>query len=275
MHITPTDNSQTLTLFQKGDIAGAWVPEPWVSRLVLDGGGHVLQDEADLWPDGAFPTTVLLVRADFLKDHADVVKNLLQAHVDSVKWIADNPDKVADAVNAQLTADTGKALSDDVITRALEHVSFSVDPHAETFPTLVKNGLAAGTQKDGSIEGLFDLRILNGLLKASGDDTVSAAGLGKDCMVSSSARRASGVASSEIDGAAPGVRVTGALGAELRQRHAGAAAGGAPSTPPCGSSTWASASARDRWCSTTSTSTSRPASSSASSARPAAASRRC
>lgn len=180
VHITPTDNSQTLTLFQKGDIAGAWVPEPWVSRLVLDGGGHVLQDEADLWPDGAFPTTVLLVRADFLKDHPDVVKNLLQAHVDSVQWIADNPTKVADAVNAQLTADTGKALSDEVITRALEHVSFSVDPHADTFPTLVKNGLAAGTQKDGSIDGLFDLRILNDLLKASGTDTVSAAGLGKD-----------------------------------------------------------------------------------------------
>ncbi|GAA1955924.1 ABC transporter substrate-binding protein [Microbacterium deminutum] len=180
VHITPTENSQTLTLFQKSDIAGAWVPEPWVSRLVIDGGGHVLQDEADLWPDGKFPTTVLLVRADFLKDHPDVVKNLLQAHVDSEQWIADNPAKVADAVNAQLTADTGKALSDKVITRALEHVSFSVDPHADAFATLVKNGLKAGTQKDGSIDGLFDLSILNGLLKASGDDTVSAAGLGEE-----------------------------------------------------------------------------------------------
>jgi NitT/TauT family transport system substrate-binding protein len=180
VHITPTDNSQTLTLFQKGDIAGAWVPEPWVSRLVIDGGGHVLQDEADLWPDGEFPTTVLLVRADFLKQHPDVVEDLLQAHVDSVKWIADNPDQVADVVNAQLTADTGKALSDDVIARALEHVSFSVDPHADTFTTLVENGLKAGTQKDGSIKGLFDLTLLNGLLKASGADAVSAAGLGEE-----------------------------------------------------------------------------------------------
>lgn len=180
VHITPTDNSQTLTLFQKGDIAGAWVPEPWVSRLVIDGGGHVLQDEADLWPDGEFPTTVLLVRADFLKDHPDVVEDLLQAHVESVQWIADNPDKVADVVNAQLTADTGKALSDDVIARALEHVSFSVDPHADTFTTLVENGLKAGTQKDGSIKGLFDLTLLNGLLKASGADPVSAAGLGEE-----------------------------------------------------------------------------------------------
>jgi NitT/TauT family transport system substrate-binding protein len=179
VHITPTDNSQTLTLFKKGDLAGAWVPEPWVSRLVLDGGGHVLQDEADLWPKGEFPTTVLLVRADFLKEHPDVVKNLLQANLDSVNWIADNPAKVAGVVNAQLKADTGKALSDAVIARALQHVTFSVDPHAGTFTTLVKNGLEAGTQKKGSIDGLFDLRLLNGLLKASGQDPVSAAGLGK------------------------------------------------------------------------------------------------
>ena len=74
VHITPTENAQTLTLFQQGDLDGAWLPEPWVSRLILDAGAHVLVDEADLWDDGAFPTTVLLVRADFLKDHPDVVE---------------------------------------------------------------------------------------------------------------------------------------------------------------------------------------------------------
>ena len=59
-------------------------------------------------------------------------------------------------------------------------MTFSVDPHADTFETLVANGLAAGTQKDGSIDGLFDLRLLNGLLKASDADPVSAAGLGEE-----------------------------------------------------------------------------------------------
>lgn len=178
--ITPTENAQTLTLFQQGTIQGAWLPEPWVSRLVVDAGAHVLQDEADLWPDGEFPTTVLLVRADFLTDHPDVVEHLLQGHVDSIQWIADHPDEVADVVNEKLTADTGKALSDAVIDRALEHVGFSVDPHADTFETLVENGLTAGTQKDGSIDGLFDLRLLNAILEKSGADTVSAAGLGQD-----------------------------------------------------------------------------------------------
>ena len=120
-------------------------------------------------------------------DHAQLdcvgkrgVEQLLEGHIAAVQWIADNPDDAPGVINAALEAETGKPLSDAVIERALEHVSFSVDPHADTFETLVSNGLEAGTQKEGSIDGLFDLRLLNGLLEASGAEAVSAAGLGED-----------------------------------------------------------------------------------------------
>lgn len=180
VHVTPTENAQTLTLFQNGQLDGAWLPEPWVSRLVLDAGAKVLVDEADLWKDGAFPTTVLLVRKDFLEEHPATVKALVQGELDAIAWIDDNPDTVGAEINKKLTADTGKPLGDDVIARALEHVTFSANPHAETFQQLVDNGLAAGTQKKGPIDGLFDLRLLNGLLDAGGQKKVSADGLGED-----------------------------------------------------------------------------------------------
>lgn len=178
--VTPTDNAQTLTLFQQGEVDGAWLPEPWVSRLVVDEGASVLVDEANLWENGEFPTTVLLVRAEFLEEHPDVVEQLLEGHVAAVDWIADNPEEAPGVINGAIEAETGKPLSDAVIERALEHVTFSADPHADTFETLVENGLKAGTQKEGSIEGLFDLRLLNGLLEAAGAETISAAGLGED-----------------------------------------------------------------------------------------------
>ena len=180
VHITPTENAQTLTLFQQGELDGAWLPEPWVSRLILDAGAHVLQDEADLWEDGEFPTTVLLVRKEFLDEHPDVVADLLAGHEAAVQWIADNAADAPAAINGAIEKETGKPLDDAVIARALEHVTFSVDPHADTFETLVENGIQAGTQKEGSIEGLFDLRLLNEQLEAEGEDTVSAAGLGED-----------------------------------------------------------------------------------------------
>ena len=57
------------TAFQAGDIDGAWVPEPWATRLIHEGGGKVLVDERDLWPDGEYVTTHLIVRKPFLDEH--------------------------------------------------------------------------------------------------------------------------------------------------------------------------------------------------------------
>jgi NitT/TauT family transport system substrate-binding protein len=120
------------------------------------------------------------VRTEFLEEHPDVVADLLTGHEAAVQWIADNPDQAPEVINGAIEKETGKPLADAVITRALEHVSFSVDPHADTFQTLVENGIEAGTQKEGSIEGLFDLRLLNEQLEAAGEEPVSAAGLGED-----------------------------------------------------------------------------------------------
>lgn len=58
--IRPQENADTLATFQEGSIDGAWVPEPWATRLVLEGNGKVLVDERDLWPDGRFVTTHLI-----------------------------------------------------------------------------------------------------------------------------------------------------------------------------------------------------------------------
>ncbi len=55
------DNSQTLNLFKSGQIDGAWLPEPWASRLVVEAGAKTLVDEKTLWPNQAFPTTILIV----------------------------------------------------------------------------------------------------------------------------------------------------------------------------------------------------------------------
>jgi NitT/TauT family transport system substrate-binding protein len=180
VHVTPTENAQTLTLFQQGQLDGAWLPEPWVSRLIIDGGAHVLVDEADLWDDGAFPTTVLLVSKQFLAEHPQTVEALVEGHADAVQFIEDEPEQAAADINAQLETDTGKPLGDEVLARALEHVTFTVDPVAGTFEEVLANGVAAGTAKDGSIDGLFDLAILNEVLKARDEEPVSAAGLGTE-----------------------------------------------------------------------------------------------
>ncbi|WP_460535742.1 ABC transporter substrate-binding protein [Humibacter ginsengiterrae] len=178
--ITPTDNAQTLQLFKQGKVDGAWLPEPWASRLVLDAGAHVLVDEHTQWKGGAFPTTVLVVRTDFLQQHPQTVAALIAGERDAISWLNhhDSAESVK-AINARLTADGGSAIPDAVVARALKNVSFSVDPLASTFPLQLKHAVDAGLAKNAKLNGLFDLRIVNTALKKSGAAPVSAAGLGR------------------------------------------------------------------------------------------------
>ncbi|QNE16514.1 ABC transporter substrate-binding protein [Pseudarthrobacter sp. NBSH8] len=183
--INPTENAQTLKLFQDGKLDGAWLPEPWASRLVLQAGAKVLVDEKDLWDGslsgkaGEFPTTVLIVNKKFAAAHPETVKALLKGHVESVAWLNDTPDAQKTAViNEALQESAGAALPADVLDRALKNVVFTVDPLAGTYPKLLENGVQAGTTKQADITGLFDLRALNDVMGTA--ERVSAAGLGRD-----------------------------------------------------------------------------------------------
>ncbi|MBD1541950.1 ABC transporter substrate-binding protein [Arthrobacter sp. IA7] len=181
--INPTENAQTLKLFQNGKLDGAWLPEPWASRLVLQAGAKVLVDEKDLWDGsltgkpGEFPTTILIVNKKFAAEHPQTVEALLKGHVEAVKWLNDTPAaEKATEVNAALKEAAGKALPQEVIDRSLKNIVFTVDPLAGAFKKLLQDGVDAGTTKQADINGIFDLAKLN---EVTGGKT-SAAGLGKE-----------------------------------------------------------------------------------------------
>ncbi|WP_314212342.1 ABC transporter substrate-binding protein [Pseudarthrobacter equi] len=181
--INPTENAQTLKLFQDGKLDGAWLPEPWASRLVLTAGAKVLVDERDLWDGslsgkpGEFPTTILIVNQKFAADHPDTVKALLKGHAKSVEWLnGAAADEKATVINAALKEAAGAELKADVIDRSLKNIVFTVDPLAGTYQKLLADGVTAGTTKQADINGIFDLRALN---EVTGEKT-SAANLGKE-----------------------------------------------------------------------------------------------
>ncbi|NEN04564.1 ABC transporter substrate-binding protein [Diaminobutyricibacter tongyongensis] len=174
--INPTENAQTLALFKTGKLDGAWLPEPWASRLVVDAGAKVLVDEASLWPKKTFPTTVLVVSKQFLVAHPQTVAALVKGNADAITWLNTHKPEAAELLNEKLKADTGKTLSTAVIDRALSKVTFSNDPVASAYPTLVSHAVAVGTGKAGSIKGLLDLSALNTLRAKSGLSAISTGG---------------------------------------------------------------------------------------------------
>ncbi|MEK0155939.1 ABC transporter substrate-binding protein [Arthrobacter oryzae] len=185
--INPTENAQTLKLFQDGKLDGAWLPEPWASRLVLQAGAKVLVDEKDLWDGsltgkpGEFPTTILIVNKNFAAAHPDTVKALLKGHAESVKWLNEAPAaEKAGVLNTALKEFGSAELPADVIDRSLDNIVFTVDPLAGTYTKLLQDGVDAGTTKQADIDGIFDLTALNGVTAETGGSKVSAAGLGND-----------------------------------------------------------------------------------------------
>ncbi|MGH8973848.1 MAG: ABC transporter substrate-binding protein [Acidimicrobiia bacterium] len=171
--VVPQENAQTLETFKAGQIAGAWVPEPWATRLIQEGGGKVLVDERDLWPGGRYVTTHLIVRTAFLKDHPDVVEKLVQAHLAATEFVNREPAEAQVLVNQGIARITGKALPDAVLKGAWSNLTFTFDPVASSLRKGAQDAEAAGLLPGGTkLDGIYDLTILNRLLVAGGQAEV-------------------------------------------------------------------------------------------------------
>ncbi len=177
--IVNQDNAVTLDLLKRGEIDAGWVPEPWASRLVLDGGGTKLVDEASLWPGGRFVTTQLAVSQKFLARYPGTVDDLLRGLVASTDAVAAKTPEAEKVVNDQILKDTGKALSAAVLTASFATLTPSLDPVASSLRKSAADAADVGVTKDKvDLAGIYDLRRLNALLKAAGRPQVADGGLG-------------------------------------------------------------------------------------------------
>jgi len=176
VQILPTQNPDILTLFQKGELDGAWVPEPWGTRLLQEANGEVFIDERKEWPDGKFITTLVVVSNKFLTEHPDLVKQFLEAHIDTVKFIQDKPDEAKVITNKEIERITTKPLRDKVIDAAFKNVDFTYEPLASTLYTGADFAFDLGFLGDDKpdLSGIYDVTLLNEVLKAKGLPEVSA-----------------------------------------------------------------------------------------------------
>jgi NitT/TauT family transport system substrate-binding protein len=169
-----TGNGTIVTEFKSGSIDGAWVPEPYESQL-LAAGGHLLVDEATLWPSGEWATTNVVVRTAFLRAHPATVKRFLKGLIDTLSYMQSNPTSAQDAFDRQLASlQGGKSLSSSILTAAWARLKFTADPFAATLQTQVAHGVAVGLLKQPSgLAGIYSLGALNSVLTAANQKPVN------------------------------------------------------------------------------------------------------
>jgi NitT/TauT family transport system substrate-binding protein len=172
VHIQPQDNATALTALQTGSIDGAWVPEPWATRMVEEAGAHVLVNEPDLWEGGQFVTTNVIVRTDFLTQHPKAVSDFLSGLLDTLDSINADPAAAQKVVAAEIGKISGSTPKADELAKAWENVVFTADPLAPTLVEQAQHAVDLGLLKKPDLKGLYALDPLNALLEARGDDPV-------------------------------------------------------------------------------------------------------
>jgi NitT/TauT family transport system substrate-binding protein len=171
--IKPQANADTLSTFQSGEIDGAWVPEPWATRLIQEANGKVLVDEATLWPDGKFVTTHVIVRTEFLERYPGTVKAIIEGELAALDFIANNPTEAKTVTNAGIERITDMPLPQQVIDASWENLEFTPDPVAASLVKSAEDAVEAGLLDPVELDGIYDLTVLNELLRAAGKEEVA------------------------------------------------------------------------------------------------------
>jgi sulfonate transport system substrate-binding protein len=170
VEIIPARTADIVSMMTQKDIDGAWVPEPWGAKLIKETNAKVLVDERALWPDGQFVTAHIIARTDYLEENPEVIKKLLEAHIDETNWINDNPDQALQTFNEELDKLTGKMIPEDEYREGMSRLELTFDPIKESLFKSADDAFNIGflgkTRPD--LARIYDLNILNEVLKERG-----------------------------------------------------------------------------------------------------------
>ena len=150
-------NPDIYTLFTKGEIDGAWVPEPWATIFVEELGGKRLFFEEDLWPEKKFASVLLIGRQDYVKENPKVVAKWLDSHHQTANWINENPKQTRVIFNEFMLNTMGQSYSDEIIDKSLANLQITTDSVNDSIYVFAQRADSLGyLGRDGySLDGIF------------------------------------------------------------------------------------------------------------------------
>ncbi|HWP49579.1 MAG TPA: aliphatic sulfonate ABC transporter substrate-binding protein [Candidatus Limnocylindrales bacterium] len=170
VYVIPTQNPDQLALFLKGEVDGVWTVEPWVTRLLVEGKGVIYLEEKDLWKDGKYVTTHLVTSVQFLKDHRDILKKWIAAHIELTQWINQNPDEAKKILNEEIAVETGKSLSPQILEGSFARLELTYNPIRDSLFKAAEDAFKIGFlgKEKPDLSRIYDLSILNEVLREKG-----------------------------------------------------------------------------------------------------------
>jgi NitT/TauT family transport system substrate-binding protein len=170
VEVIPAKTADIVSLMIKKDIDGAWIPEPWGAKLIKEANAKVLVDERDLWPDGQFVSAHIIARTDYIERNPDIIKKLLEAHIDMTTWINNNSEEALQIFNAELNKLMGQTIPEDELREGISRIELTYDPIKESLFKAANDaydiGFLGNTRPE--LSEIYDVNILNEVLKGRG-----------------------------------------------------------------------------------------------------------
>ncbi|WP_257459994.1 ABC transporter substrate-binding protein [Archangium lipolyticum] len=163
--VTPLSNPDILGLFLNGKIEGAWVPEPWGARMVAEGGGHILVNERDLWPNKRFHTTVLVTTRKVLEERREQLKQLLRAHAALTQQWQQQPEAFVSRVNEAFGKVTGHPISEPILKDSFSRLEPAQDAMPEQLEQVARHAQQLGFIPSSDLSGLVDTSLLREVMQ--------------------------------------------------------------------------------------------------------------
>ena len=150
-------NPDIYTLFAKGDIDGAWVPEPWATMLVEELDGVRLFDENEFWPENQFSSVLLIGRSDYIEKNPEIIKKWINANEKTVQWINNHPNESKILYNEFLKSYMGRTLPQNIVEKSFSNIIITSEPLENSVHTFAERADALGyLGRDGyTLDGIF------------------------------------------------------------------------------------------------------------------------
>lgn len=156
VHVVAVGGPELVGLFALGALDGAWVPEPWLTRLLATGEGVLILHEGDL------PAAFVAVRPSLLARAPELVERWLQVHLALCALLNKGDDEAVALVAATFSEVWQQAVSEAEVREALSRLRFGWDVAEAGIQALADKAYAVGLIQGAppDVSGIVDPRPL-------------------------------------------------------------------------------------------------------------------
>jgi NitT/TauT family transport system substrate-binding protein len=140
---------------RRGELAGAWLPEPWATSLVVDGGAVRLVDERDLWESGRFSSAMVVAGAETARTRAGELRRLADVVAAEIQRITEDAEAGRRESHTELNRLARNGGSRAVYDEAWGRIDFTADPLADAVARFARDALALRVLPNAEWRGLF------------------------------------------------------------------------------------------------------------------------